>query len=166
MTTPRVTRFARQTLFAAGFTLFGGALAAAGGAIAGPGGPDDHGGSSGHFVRLMDDLDLNTDQKAKLAVVKAEAKQTFADHRAERRADSAELVGLIRADKLTRAVVHQRIDAKLAVMKDGMHELGDELFDVYESLTLVQRGTLADRMETHAAHEGDRSPRGGHRGDR
>ena len=156
-------RALRQALFAAGFMGLGAALSTAGGALAGAGGPGGPGGPGAHFVRMVEGLDLNADQQAKLAALKVEAKETFAEHRAEREADAAELIGLIRAGKLSRAVVHQRIDDKLAAMKDGMHELGDQLFDVYASLSVEQRSTLADRLEAQA---GQHSPRGPHRGQR
>lgn len=159
-------RALRQALFAAGFMGLGAAVSAAGGALAGPGGPDGHGGPGAHFVRLIEGLDLNADQQAKLAAVKVEAKETVAEHRAEREADAVELISLIRAGKLSRPVMHQRIDDKLAAMKDGMHELGDQLYDLYEGLNASQRSLLADRLEAQAAQAGEHGGRGRQRGPR
>lgn len=166
MSSHRPAAFVRQALFAAGFTALGASFALAGGAVAGPGGHGGHGppGAPGsHFVRIFEDLDLNADQQGKLVALKDEARATFAEHRDQRAADAKEMVSLVVEGKLTRAIVHQRIDDKVAEMKDGMHELGDQLFDMYETLSPTQRAALVERINVHTERM-EQAEEHGHRG--
>jgi Spy/CpxP family protein refolding chaperone len=152
----------RAALFGLGFTALGAGLTLASGAVAGPGG---HGGTPGsHLLRVFEDLDLRPEQQKLVTAFKDDAREAMKDHHAERRADAQAWVTLVREDKLTRALMHQRIDQKIATMKDDMHEMADQVFDLYASLDQVQRAALVDKVEGHL----DRmdSEGAGHRGHR
>ena len=149
----------RPVLFAVGFTALGAALTLAGGAIASPVG---HRGPPGaQVVRMLEELDLRPEQQKQVDTLKAEAKEAMREHHAERKADAEAWIGLMRQDKLTRAHMHQQVDDKLNTMRDELHELADQLFDIYASLDTSQRAALVEAIEQQLA----RAP-GPHRGPR
>lgn len=152
----------RAALFGLGFTALGAGLTLASGAVAGPGG---HGGPpGGHLMRVFEDLDLRPEQQKLVTAFKDDAREAMQDHHAERRADAQEWVKLVREDKLTRALMHQCIDQKIATMKDDMHEMADQVFDLYASLDQVQRAALVEKVEGHLTRMDSEGP--GHRGPR
>lgn len=158
MTAPITTPPLRATLFALGFTALGATLSLAGAAVAGPGG---HGGPPGaHMLRVFEELDLRPDQQQLVDAFKADARDAMSDHHAERKADAQAWIALVKEDKLTRALMHQRVDQKLATMKDEVHEMADQLFDLYASLDKVQRAALIEKVEGHLARMDSAGPGG------
>ena len=151
----------RNALFGLSFTLFGAAIGFAGSSLAGPGG---HMPPGGHFVRALEQLDLTDAQEKMIDELRLDGMAAFREHREEKVADHKELVAAVKAGKLDRKVVHQKVDERMAAMKDDMHDLTDRLMDLYDSLSADQRAELVKMIEDHEARRGDDGPSGGHPG--
>jgi Spy/CpxP family protein refolding chaperone len=138
----------KRGAFAIGFMGLGALLGVGASAVAGS--PSGEGGRYGHLGRILgiyEGLDLNPAQQKQMAEIKGDLKEEFKTGMQERLEEGRETVDLIKADKLDRKLVHQRIDNRAKDRLEVAHDLADQLMDLHESLNASQKQELVTRLE-------------------
>jgi Spy/CpxP family protein refolding chaperone len=138
----------KRGAFAIGFMGLGALLGVGASAVAG--GPPGEGGPHGHLGRILglyEGLDLNPAQQKQMSEIKDDLKEEFKAGMQERLEEGRETVELIKADKLDRKAVHQRIDDRAKERLEVAHEVADQLMDLHESLSATQKQELVTRLE-------------------
>lgn len=136
--------------------------APAGAATEAPGRPHmrGRGGPMAIFHEALSELDLSTDQKAKIQTAFEDAKPERGENREQGKAVFTEIADGVRAGKVDEAAIQKKLEALAAEHADGPAKMATAFQTLHDTLTADQRAklvaTIKAKMEAHERGEGGR----------
>ena len=133
----------KNIIFASGFMALGGLASVGLEAVAQPGKRGAQGG--GHALhRLIQDLDLNSDQQSQLEEMRDTMRTQRQQRRLQQQADHELLFGMLGEENVERDLIHEQIDERMDAMRTQAHAMADDLMDIHASLDADQRAVLVE----------------------